>query len=342
MKKRAFTRGLTGVLFFFSMMGPIAGAGEREKYVFKIATVAPEQSVWMQTYRRLDREVRKASGGAVRLKCYPGGVQGDEKTVLRKIRIGQLQGAGFMGTGLAMICPDSQVLQLPAVFRDEEELDAVFAKMEPLLRAQCQKRGYVVLGWPHLGFGYLFSRDLVAGLEGLRHARPWQIQNDPITRRFFQTGKVSAISANVGDVLPSLDSGLIQSVISPPVGMVSLQWYTRVRYRLDLRIAYSFGAFVVSERRWKQMPPALQKQVREIAERHIKKLNIQVRQQNIDAIKAMEKRHIKTVRPSKKTIHEFEQLSRQVGDALAGSLYSRVALEKMRSSLAAYRRSQKK
>jgi TRAP-type transport system periplasmic protein len=30
-------------------------------------------------------------------KFYPGGVSGDEKDVIRKMRIGQLHGAGFTG-----------------------------------------------------------------------------------------------------------------------------------------------------------------------------------------------------------------------------------------------------
>ena len=65
----------------------------------KIATLAPEGSGWVRALRDIDRDVRKQTNKEVRLKIYPGGVKGDEDVMIRKIRVGQLQGGGFGGTG---------------------------------------------------------------------------------------------------------------------------------------------------------------------------------------------------------------------------------------------------
>ena len=66
---------------------------------FKIATVAPDGSAWMREMRAAGDEIKAASEGRVELKFYPGGVMGSDATVLRKIRVGQLQGGAFTGTG---------------------------------------------------------------------------------------------------------------------------------------------------------------------------------------------------------------------------------------------------
>ncbi len=69
---------------------PLAGATPAA--TLKIATVVPEGSAWMKEMRDAASEIEQRTEGRVKLKFYPGGVMGTEKAVLRKIRVGQLQG----------------------------------------------------------------------------------------------------------------------------------------------------------------------------------------------------------------------------------------------------------
>ena len=87
----------------------------------RLATVAPDRSVWVKAFRDAAADVAKVTEGRVQLKIYAGGVQGDEQTVLRKMRVGQLQGAAFMGQGVRLFCADATVLLLPLMFRSEEQ-----------------------------------------------------------------------------------------------------------------------------------------------------------------------------------------------------------------------------
>ena len=84
-----------------------------DKVIVKFATLAPEGTIWMKEMRALAREVKDATGGEVRFKFYPGGVSGDEKDVIRKMRIGQLHGAGFTGVGLGEILPEVRGFDIP-------------------------------------------------------------------------------------------------------------------------------------------------------------------------------------------------------------------------------------
>jgi TRAP-type C4-dicarboxylate transport system substrate-binding protein len=82
----------------------------------KIATVAPDGSRWMQQMRAGAEEVNARTSGRVTLKFYPGGVMGNDAQVLRKIRIGQLQGGAFTAGGLGERYPALNLYGIPLLF----------------------------------------------------------------------------------------------------------------------------------------------------------------------------------------------------------------------------------
>ncbi len=81
---------LAATLCFFSV--PTVSAGQRP-VVIKLATLAPEGTLFYDALLKLAGEWSRLSGGAVRLKIYPGGVAGSEYDMVRKLRIGQIQAA---------------------------------------------------------------------------------------------------------------------------------------------------------------------------------------------------------------------------------------------------------
>jgi len=97
-----------------------------QQFTVKFATIAPEGSTWMNVMREYDAAIRKESGGRVGFKIYSGGVQGDEKSVLRKIRVGQLHSGGFTGVGMGEIAPKVRVLDSPFLVRNEDEVDMLY------------------------------------------------------------------------------------------------------------------------------------------------------------------------------------------------------------------------
>lgn len=324
------------VLLFLALLTGVQAKG-KSKYVLKVATLAPEQSAWVTTIRDISKEVMKQTNSEVRIKCYPGGVQGDELTVLRKIRIGQLHGAGFTGAGLSHICKDSQTLQLPFLFKSYAEIDHIFPQMSPHLESICETNGYKVLGWTEIGFSYLFSRDRVHDLNSLRDSKPWLIEDDIISTSLYDASDITAIPAQVSDVLTALRSGLIHTVFSPPIGMISLQWFSRINHYVDTKIAYSFGSLAIAGKQWKRLPPNYQKVVEDISKRKILDLNKTVRQQNQEALDVMQKKQIKAISLSDDGKREFEEISGVVTRKLAGKTISEKSIQLVQSYLAEYR-----
>ena len=82
--------------------------------------------------------------GRVALRFYPGGVMGDDTAVLRKIRFGQLQGAALTTGALQNDFTDVQLYNLPMLFNDFDEVDALRAQFDPEFQRASRRRD----GWP--------------------------------------------------------------------------------------------------------------------------------------------------------------------------------------------------
>ena len=63
------------------------------------------------------------------LRIYAGGIAGDELDVLKKMRIGQIQCAAFSGLGFGKILPMVRVLDLPYLFKNDQEVDLVHREL---------------------------------------------------------------------------------------------------------------------------------------------------------------------------------------------------------------------
>ncbi len=182
----------------------------------KFATLAPEGSTWMQTLRAMDEELRKASGGRVHLTLYPGGVAGDEIDVLRKIRIGQLHGGAFSGVGLGAVLPAVRVLELPLLFQNPGEVDYVTATMEEKFARAFEEQGFVLLAFAEAGFVHLFSKKAIRHREDLNRVKIWTWQGDPLALAMFRAYQVAPVPLALPEVLPSLQTGLIDAFYAPP------------------------------------------------------------------------------------------------------------------------------
>ena len=119
---------------------------------FKIATISPDGTRWMNMMRAAANDIKSQTNGRVRFKFYPGGVMGNDSSVMRKIRIGQLHGAAFTGGGLAEAYPDIAIYGLPMLFANLAEVDYVRARMDKVFEAGMEDAGFVNFGIVEGGF----------------------------------------------------------------------------------------------------------------------------------------------------------------------------------------------
>lgn len=232
-------------------------------YTLKFATLVPKGTVWMNILEDWAQTVEERSNGELVFKFYPGGVQGDEPDVLKKMRFNQIQGGAFTGYGIGRMYSPARVMELPFLFENYSEIDQVRAELLPGFVSGFREHGYELLGWAEIGFIHFFSQKPIESIDDLRHRRIWMWQGDPLSDAWFRAADVSPVPLSITDVYTSLSTGLIDTVYSTPVATVALQWFTKTGYMTNVPMANGIGALVVSSAFFRKLPEEFQVLLRE-------------------------------------------------------------------------------
>jgi TRAP-type C4-dicarboxylate transport system substrate-binding protein len=327
-----------GVVIVVCLLFAGSAMGAEKPSLIKLATLAPEGSSWMKTLTALNAEVLKKTGSQVQFRIYPGGVLGDEKDVLRKLKIGQIQGAVLTASGLSNLIGDIDVLQIPFLFQNYEEVDFILKRVDPLFRKAIEESGHVLLGWSEVGFIYLMSTVPISGVADLRRAKVWSWEESPMAKAIFDEAGVTAIPLSIPDVLVGLQTGLVDVVYTPPTGAIALQWFTKIKYLTDVPLAYLAAGMIITKEAFQKIPSSFQTTLMEVSQRHLDQLKGVIRQENQEAIKVMVKQGVKVVTPSREQIGEFKSLSSKAIEHIHGSSFSKKTLTEVTSALESYRK----
>jgi TRAP-type C4-dicarboxylate transport system substrate-binding protein len=258
----------------------------------KIATVAPDGTAWMREMRATGDAIRKATDDRVELKFYPGGVMGDAATVLRKIKIGQLQGSAFTGGEASLITKDAEIYTIPFLFKSQEEVDQVRAKVDPLVKEAVRKTGFELLGMSGGGFAYLMSTKDIRTRDDLRSAKVWVPQGDDIAALTFKTAGVTPIPLPLADVYTSLQTGLIDTAANTDSGAIAFQWHTKIKHVVDMPLIYVVGEVLIDSKTFDALSAADQKAVSDPFAAGFARLETINRADNTSAREALKKQGI--------------------------------------------------
>jgi len=303
----------------------------------KIGTLAPEGSSWVTALRAIDRDLRSQTDGELKLKIYPGGVQGDEDVMIRKLRIGQLHAGGFGGKGVSDIFADALALETPFLFNGYDEIDYVLEQMAKFYSEGYARNGYVLLGWSDVGFVHLLSKMPIAGVDDLRGPKVWRLQRESITEVLFEKMGVTSVPLSIPDVLMGLQTNLVEVVYASPAAAIVLQWFTRVQYITDLPISYAIGALLLDRRVFDQMTPVYQQLLLDVSQRHIRAQTESSRKDNEESLAVMAQQGLVRVEPPAKEIEAFRDLVDESMSELVGNAFSRESFELIQKHLADYR-----
>lgn len=331
-KARSLPRLLLGVLL--AVAATAANAAD-----IKIATVAPDGSRWMQQMRAGAEEVNARTSGRVTLKFYPGGVMGNDAQVLRKIRIGQLQGGAFTAGGLGERYPALNLYGIPLLFNSLDEIDAVRAKFDPELAAGLEKAGFVSFGFIEGGFANLLSNEPIRTVEDMRRKKVWVPEGDAISFLAMETMGLSPAALPVTDVLTGLQTGLIDITFASPVAALVLQWHTKVKYITDLPVSYSMGVFAIEKGVYSALSAEDQRVLREVMGRYVQQLDHEAREDNRKAAEVLARSGLETVSVNDADVEGWRKTIESIHPQLRARPDIDAALfDHMLAALAEYRR----
>lgn len=263
--------------------------------VVKIATLAPDGSAWMRELRVAATEVQAATAGRVQVKYYPGGVMGNDTVVLRKIRLGQLQGGVLTSSELAALYPDAAIYSMPFLFDGWDGLTRARAVVDPLLAKGFEAKGFKMLAPANVGFAYLMSTRPLRNRADFTAAKLWIPQNDMIAERTFKAGGISPILLPLGDVFTSLQTGLVDTVANTPAGAVALQWHGKLKTMLDFPLSFVVGFVIMDLRQFDKMSPADQAAVMKAFRAAGARVDAGIRRDDASALAAMKKQGLQVV-----------------------------------------------
>lgn len=317
----------------------LLGAVTAHATTFKIATIAPDGTSWMNEMRQGADEISQRTDGRVKFRFYPGGIMGNDKSVLRKIRAGQLHGGAVTGGGLAEIYPEANVYSMPFLFRDYNEVDYVRERMDPVLLKGIKEKNFISFGFSEGGFAYLMSNSPISGLDDLKGHKVWVPEGDEISRSAFEATDVSPVSLPLTDVLTGLQTGLIDTVAGSTVGAIALQWHTRVKYLTDAPLLYLYGSMILKRQAFEKLIPGDRQVVQEVMSSVFSRLNKLNREENESAFKALQAQGIELVTPVEQ---ERERWRKSVNGAmdklLQDGLFKVEMMDQLEKLLANYRK----
>ncbi len=270
-------------------------AAHAQKVVIKLATLAPEGSSWHLILKEMGEEWKKVSNGRVTLKIYPGGVVGDEAEMVSKMRIGAIHAAAVTGTGLSEIDRGVQALQAPMLYRSDAELDHVRAKMTPTLEKRLADKGFVVLTWGEAGWVRFFAKSPVVKPDDLKKLKLFTWAGDTLVLDIWKAGGFHPVPLASTDIMPSLQTGMINAFATPPVAALSFQWYSLAPNMTDMRWAPLIGATILDKRSWEKIPADARDAIMAASRKAGEKLQTDVRKGELEAVKAMKDHKLNVV-----------------------------------------------
>ena len=316
------TGGILGGIALCLVLFASTSLHAEKVYELKFATLAPAGTTWMNMLQEWADQVRAESNGRLVFKIYPGGVQGDEPDVLKKIRFGQLHGGAFTGYGLGHIYSPVRVLELPFLFKDIDEIDYVRLHFMQDIEQGYRDNGFELLGWMEVGFIYFFSSEPIDSLEDLKKRRIWHWKGDPLGKAFFDASGLAPIPLSIIDVYTSLSTGLIDTVYCPPLGAIALQWFTKTKYITNVPMANGIGSLVVSRKFFQDLPQDLQKLLKRSGQITGEKLVAATRRDNAESLSVLEEKGMKFVMNAEDLdSDEMKAISKRAGQKLMENGY---------------------
>lgn len=290
----------------FVLLALIATGAYANATTIKIATLAPDGSSWMNSMQDVAETVRKKTNNRIKFRFYPGGIMGSDASVMRKIRVGQLQGGAISAGTLKNLTASVQIYGIPFTFNSEDEVMAMRKKYDQIMRIELKKAGFELLGIASGGFAYLMSEKPVKNLVDVRKQKAWLPDDDSIAQEIFAEAGINPILLPVSDVYTSLQTGLINTVAINATSAIVLQWYSKLNYVIDLPLTMLTGIFIIDSRTMKKLAPKDRKILLDEFNSAFKKVDIQNQKDEKEARKALEAGGIKFLKVDDATVKNFK------------------------------------
>ncbi|MEI6125960.1 MAG: TRAP transporter substrate-binding protein DctP [Pseudomonadota bacterium] len=251
------------VLFMFLLcVLPFSNsAAQQQPVVIKLATLAPEGTIFYEALLKMANEWSRLSNGAVQLKIYAGGIAGSEQDMVRKIRIGQLHAATISAIGMMQIDPSYAALQVPGMMSAYDELDYCRQQLAPLIEKRFADKGFVIVNYGDLGYMYFYTSQKTQSIAELQKKKICTFAGDQASKEIWARAGFNAVDIPLSEMLTALQTGLIDGFMDTPVFALSLQLFAKAKNMINVHYGIAIAATIIQKSQWDKINPELQKKL---------------------------------------------------------------------------------
>jgi TRAP-type C4-dicarboxylate transport system substrate-binding protein len=327
--------GKLAALLLGSLLAINALAADKQ---LRIGTLATKNSLYHRQLMEVGEAWRTAQGAGAKYLVYPDGSQGGETDMVRRMRIGQLQGGLLSVVGLREIEPSIAALQnMPLMFRSWEEVDYVREKIRPAMEKKFLDKGFVVLAWGDAGWVRFFSKEPAFAPNDYKKMKFFAWGSETEQQEIMKSLGYTPVPLETGDILPAIQTGMINAVPSTPYFALATQIYNTAGNMLDLNWAPIVGALVISKKAWDEMSPEGQAALREAGQKAGAQMRAKARQEVDEAVEAMKKRGLAVNKPNAEQMKEWNALADNLYPRIRGKLVPADTFDEVLGHLKAFR-----
>jgi TRAP-type transport system periplasmic protein len=308
-----------------------------ETVELKLATILPVGTTGHQRLMEMRDAFHKAAGPALKMTVYAGSADG-EMLIVKKMRARQIHGALMSAVGLAQIDRSVTCLQLmPLAFQNWREVDYVRQKIASDLESRLRAKGFEVLFWADAGWVRYFSKAPALHPDELKPMKMFVWSGEPQQLTLLRGMGYQPVSLETEQILPSLSTGMIEVVPVPPFLANALQYNRYASHMIDMNWVPIVGAAVVRRDTWEKLAPELRQELLKIAATTGEKLRLRAREEDEEAVAAMQKRGLIVHKLTPETATAWRKLAESAYPQIRGGMVPADLFDRVLGHVAEFR-----
>ena len=317
-----------------SLAGSPPSKKEKPQYVIRVGTMMPAGVSHMKYIEKDSREFEALTDHRFKFELYTGGVLGDEAAMVKMVQKGELEGAILSPFGLVDAVPETLLLSLPFLCRDEYEMEFILEKYEAVFAGYARKRGVELLGIFPAGCSPVFSTVPLSGYGEIKGKKVMTLET---SRSLNRPSGADFIPLSFSEVESALNSGKVEVVFGPPAVVVTMGWYPYIRYAYMACISATIGAFIVNSDQYQNIPEDIRSVITELILKQQKTTLKRIRRDNEIAMLGLMKRGVKIIQIPPEEMERQREATKPLWDSGVGKFYPRELLDNIVRDLKAYR-----
>jgi tripartite ATP-independent transporter DctP family solute receptor len=260
--------------------------------VLKVAEVQPAGYPTVVALEHMGDKLKQATDGRLELRVYAGGTLGDEEQTLQQVQIGAVDMIRVSLAPVSTLAPETSVLTLPYVFRDEAHmhkvLDGEIGKAITTKFDNDPNTRMVFLGWTDAGVRNMITKKPITKPEDLKGMKI-RVQNSAISLATLKAMGANPVAMGVSEVFSAMQTGVVDGTENNPPTFVAHNYLPVAKYYTLTGHFIQPEMILFSKRSWDKLSAEDQTLLRKLgkeAQEDERKLWAEYNQQSLDKMKA--------------------------------------------------------